>query len=366
MGHYYRLVNWKNTLKIWVDIDNAPHVLVLSPIIRRLRSLGHEVWISARDFGQVVPLLKLHGLSAEIIGQHAGKSKYRKILFLFSRSVRLFFYAFNRHFDLALSHGSRATFAPCRLLRIPLVLMQDYEYTAFPPFICRWASLWLLPKVVTNEILKLRGYNINKRLEYPGLKEELYIYADRPNSGILTELGISESKVIILLRPPATMAHYHIHASEELFFLSLDYLAACPNVHIILLPRTPGQAKDLEYYIQSKMIPNISIPDKVYRGPELILSVDIVMGGGGTMNREAACLGVPVYSMFAGKLGAVDRHLIQTRKMKMVTGLQDLAMIPLRKKPNPTAVNGTQVTEKLIDFIVNALLAVGRKYGAES
>jgi len=244
--------------------------------------------------------------------------------------------------------------------------MQDYEYTAFPAFVCRWASLWLLPKVVTNEILKLRGYSINKRLEYPGLKEELYVYADRPNDVILTELGIPESKVIVLLRPPATMAHYHVHASEELFFLSLNYLAARPNVHVILLPRTPDQEKDLQYYIQSKMIPNISIPGKVYRGPELILSVDIVMGGGGTMNREAACLGVPVYSMFAGKLGAVDRYLIQTKKMKTVSGLQDLAMIPLRKKMTPTAANGTQVTEKLIDFIVNALLAVGRKHGAKS
>lgn len=350
-------------MRIWVDIDNAPHVLVLGPLIRRLQSLGHEVLVTAREYGQVVPLLALHHLDAEIIGRHAGRSKYKKMLFLVSRSVRLFFFAIHRHFDLSLSHGSRAIFVPCRLLRIPLVLMQDYEYTAFPPFVCRWATLWLLPKVVTNDILKLRGYHINRRLEYPGLKEELYVYEERPNDDILTELGIPESKVLVLLRPPATMAHYHIRASEKLFHLSLDYLASRPNVHIILLPRTTDQKKDLEFYIHSKMITNISIPSKVYRGPELILSVDIVMGGGGTMNREAACLGVPVYSMFAGKLGAVDRYLIESKKMKVVRGLQDLVMIPLRKKQKPAAANGTELTEMLLDFIVRALLAAAKKNG---
>jgi hypothetical protein len=338
----------------------------LGPIVRRLRSLGHDVRISARTYGQVVPLLALYGLEAQIIGRHAGKSKLKKVLFLIARSLRLFLYAFGSRFDLALCHGSRAIFAPCRLLRIPLVLMSDYEYTAFPSFICSWASLWLLPEVMTDEILEGRGYRVDRCRRYPGLKEELYVYRDRPNTGILAELGVLESKVIVLVRPPATMAHYHVRASEKLFHLALDYLTARSNVHVILVPRTDSQKKDLERYITSKAISNISIPRKPYRGPELILSADVVLGGGGTMNREAACLGVPVYSMFAGELGAVDKHLILTGKLKTVAGLQDLAEIPLRKKPRLTAAAGAEVSEKLVDFIVDALLSVGRKRGGKA
>lgn len=346
------------TLRIWFDLENAPHVLILAPVIRHLKELGHQVYVTARDYGQVSELMALYGVEGRIIGRHAGKSKLRKVLFLMARTVRLLFYSVRMRFNLAVCHGSRGVFLPCKLLGIPVVLLTDYEHTAFPGLLQGWARLMLVPQVMSDEALLARGYHIDRCRKYPGLKEDLYVHDCAADPGIRATLGIPEEKVMVLIRPPATMAHYHVKAGEKLFYSVLDHLAGIAGVHVVLVPRTADQRLEVQKYVSDRGIRNLTIPARAFRGPELILSADVVIGGGGTMNREAACLGVPVYSMFAGTLGCVDRHLIESGKMGLVESLEDLAAIHLMKrKPNGRQKGGI-ASDRLVGYIVDQILSV--------
>ena len=59
-------------MRIWVDVTNSPHVVVLRPVIERWRADGHDVAITARDFAQTLGLLQRYGLDHTAIGHHQG------------------------------------------------------------------------------------------------------------------------------------------------------------------------------------------------------------------------------------------------------------------------------------------------------
>ena len=147
---------------------------------------------------------------------------------------------------------------------------------------------------------------------YPGLKEDLYVHDFRPDPSFLADLHIDPRSILILMRPPATMAHYAVKKSSVIFEHVLDYLCSTKCVQLILLPRTKQQSGEMKSLVSSRGYTNILIPDTVYNGPSLIWYSDLVISGGGTMNREAAALGVPVFSIYQGPIGAVDQHLIST------------------------------------------------------
>ena len=56
----------------------SAHVLVFRPLIEVLRGRGDTVEITARDYAQTLQLLELHGLEAEVIGHHGGRSRTGK------------------------------------------------------------------------------------------------------------------------------------------------------------------------------------------------------------------------------------------------------------------------------------------------
>ena len=74
-GHSLRRV-----MRIWVDLTNSPHVLVLRPIVEVLRAQGHEVQITARDFAQTLDLLEDAELEHTVVGpSHGGASRVSKV-----------------------------------------------------------------------------------------------------------------------------------------------------------------------------------------------------------------------------------------------------------------------------------------------
>jgi hypothetical protein len=66
--------------KIWIDLDNSPHVPFFAPIIPELQARGFEIFLTARDSYQVVGLLKYYKIPARVIGKHSGKLKIMKLL----------------------------------------------------------------------------------------------------------------------------------------------------------------------------------------------------------------------------------------------------------------------------------------------
>jgi uncharacterized protein len=339
-------------------MDNAPHVHVLRPIILDLEERGHQVDITARDYGQTLPLLRMYGLTATRVGRHAGKNLVMKYVAFVLRSAGLFFFGLGKGFDAAFCHGSRSVIPAARLLGVPVVCLSDYEHSRFPSFMKSWVRLFLVPDVIPVEAISDRSLPVSRIHRYPGLKEDLYIHDFEPDSSFAGEMGIDTRCVLVLVRPPASMAHYAVKESEDVFQLALEYFAGQKGTQIILLPRTERQKAELRALVRNREYVNIFIPDAVYNGPNLVWHADLVISGGGTMNREAAALGVPVFSIYQGPMGAVDRHLVRAGRLVHAKGLEELRNIPLVKSTPRYGVPRSAVARAARDSIVSEILRV--------
>jgi uncharacterized protein len=340
--------------RVWIDIDNSPHVPFFLPIIDELRSRGMEVILTARDIYQVCDLLEFYKLPCQVIGRHYGKNKALKVLGNCMRAVQLMPTTRKSRPDLALSHGSRAQILVCKALGIPSVMMHDYEHSTKTGFL---TPDWVfMPDVIPSRAMNGNEHRI---LKYPGIKEDVYVPRFRPEPSVLKELGIAEDELVVTLRPPATEAHYHNRESESLFAETVRMLAEQTHVRAVTLPRNARQAEQLRQewagvIAEGKMI----IPARPVDGLNIIWFSDLVISGGGTMNREAAALGVPVYSIFRGKIGAVDQYLERTGRLTLIESVQEVRQkIVLRRRDRASQPDrGERPTLRfIIDNIVKIL-----------
>jgi uncharacterized protein len=320
-GHAILATRRGSAATIWIDLDNSPHVPFFAPIIEELEQSGHSILVTARDCFQVCELADLLKLNYRRVGRHYGKNPVWKLAGLGWRSLQLVPSVLRDKPILALSHGSRSQLLVANLLRIPSVTIADYEF----------AKIWMLvrptwvmtPEIIADSTIHARKENI---LKYPGIKEDVYVPRFNPDPGLLAKLGLDERDVIVLVRPPATEAHYHRPESDELFEEVLNFLGSKPQVKMILLPRNQRQGSDIrskwaELFVKGRIL----IPSSVLDGLNLIWHSDLVISGGGTMNREATALGVPVYSIFRGRIGAVDRYLAAEGRLTLIENREDIA-----------------------------------------
>lgn len=348
----------EKTYRIWVDLDNAPHVLVMKPIIDWLAAKGNHVEITARDYGQTVPLLQLFGLKHKVIGKHAGRCMHRKIFLFMTRSVALLLFARKKQYGAVLTHGSRSAYIPAKLLGIPLIMITDYEHGFLPRFMRKWPRLVMVPEVMPDEASGQLCTGRCTLRKYPGLKEELYVYDLEPDPTSLMAMGLDLGKQIVLIRPPASMAHYHVTEGDQVLVEVLEYFREKPNAQVILLPRTFEQTAELRQYLSKHESRNIRIPQEVSYGPNMIYYSDLVISGGGTMNREAACMGIPVFSIFRGPLGSVDRHLIREGKLRMLETVDVLEAFVIEKTPKIDLSSKRAIRQHLVEFIGKTVLSV--------
>jgi predicted glycosyltransferase len=326
-------------MKIWIDFDNSPHIPLFSPIIGELEKRGHSVILTARNAYQVAELADLFGLNCKMIGRHYGKNKFLKVFGVCFRALQLVPVMLNEKPDLALSHGSRGQLLASFLLGIPTMVMLDYEHSS-------QGLMWLkpswviVPEMMSDEAIK---HNRKRVLRYRGIKEDVYVPRFAPDPTIKTQLGLAESDLLVTIRPPASEAHYHQAESDELFEALVKHLSNQPDIKMVVLPRNGRQ----EHIIRETWAGLISegkliIPKHVVDGLNLIWHSDLVVSGGGTMNREAAALRVPVYSIFRGKIGSVDRYLADRGRLVLVETVEDvknkikLARWPRAERPEST------------------------------
>jgi predicted glycosyltransferase len=350
---------------IWIDLDNSPHVPLFAPIIRHFREKGVEVILTVRDHSQTVELLDLAGFAGTytIIGRHYGKSRIDKVRGLMVRSKQLVSHINQQHkqISVAVSHGSRSMVLAARWLKIPVLTMYDYEFTETSIF-NRFSTKVLVPDRIPDSVLDEIGLGANKRVKYPGLKEELYVNRFEPTPDFrkrfLTKHGHADEarKVLVTLRPPATTANYHSDKSEVLLDDILHFLLNAANVVTVIVPRTHEQAAEM-----SKRIANVAdagtrciLLDEAVDGLELAYASDLLISGGGTMNREAGLLGVPVYSIFAGRQGALDRQMETEGTITFIRDARDLSKIRLeRHEHGPT----NTLTDRLESFVIDQISA---------
>lgn len=315
----------KGRRKIWIDLDNSPHVPFFHPIMAELKK-KYDIFATARDCFQVCGLADLYNIGYERIGRHYGRNVLLKYAGLVIRSLQLAPAALRMKPDLAISHGSRSQLMACDFLRIPSLLIMDYEYSA------QIEPTWLmLPEVIPASNV---NFDPGRILRYPGIKEDVYVPSFRPDPAIVEELDLPDDSVIVTVRPPATEAHYHNPEGEMLFMSAMEFLIRnIRKTKIILLPRSDRQAAFIRRrWAVPLAAGTLAIPGKVVNGLNLIWHSDLVISGGGTINREAAALGVPVYSIFQGKIGAVDRYLSDSGRLTLIHDNNGLRFISLTKR----------------------------------
>jgi predicted glycosyltransferase len=334
-------------LKIWVDMTASAHVLVFRPLIELLRERGHEVEITARDYAQTLQLLELHGLEAEVVGRHGGRSRIGKARSLFSRLHGLKKWARPRRFDLALAHGSHELTLTARRLGIPSATTHDYEFATLQHQLgMRAATKVVVPEAIPVDRLAKLGVRPPKLLRYPGLKEEYYLADFEPDRSVLERLGVDAGRILVVLRPPPDVSLYHRH-SNPLFPQTLDYLGAHDEVQAVVLPRTEEQRG----FVRTLDLPSVIVPEAAVDAQSLIALADVVVSAGGTMNREAAALGVPVYTTYGGRLGGVDEELIRDGRLKPLT---DPRALELRRRDGSTAERVRRDPASLLDLLLTA------------
>ncbi|HRD02754.1 MAG TPA: DUF354 domain-containing protein [Candidatus Saccharicenans sp.] len=306
--------------RIWIDLDNTPHVPFFIPIIRELRKRGHEVILSARDAFQVCDLANKKGLSYACIGKHYGKNPLKKVIGLFWRGCQLFPFAKKNKPSLALSHGARSQILIANILGIPTILLTDYEHsqTIYPA-----RAHWLIvPEILMGQVKKVQANRIHY---YRGIKEEVYVTDFEPDLELASALGLKEDEIIITVRPPAEEAHYYNPESTNLFIELMERIAKAEGIRAILLPRHKIQEQKLRrtyphWFVNDKVI----VPHEALDGLQVLWISDLVVSGGGTMNREAAALGVPVFSIFRGKTGKVDKMLESQGRLVLIKNKDEI------------------------------------------
>jgi predicted glycosyltransferase len=306
--------------KIWIDLDNSPHIPFFAPIVPKLEALGYSVVMTGRDAYQVSELVELFNLDCKIIGRHYGKIKLLKAWGVVLRALRLIPFIVQEKPDLAIAHGSRAQILASFLLGITVLQIGDYEHSSRGLLL---AADWeIVPDVIPPEAVYLDPKRV---LRYHGIKEDVYAPGFKPDPAIKAQLGLLESDLVVTIRPPASEAHYHNPQSDELFQAVIEHLAKHPDAKMIVLPRNGRQAAQIrELWPELISKARILIPERVLDGLNIIWYSDLVISGGGTMNREAAALGVPVYSIFRGKIGAVDRYLAGQGRMVLIENVEEI------------------------------------------
>jgi predicted glycosyltransferase len=329
--------------RVWIDLTNSPHVLFFRPILRRLDEAGTESVVTARDYAQTLGLLELYGIPHTVVGRHGGARITGKMTGFARRSVALARYGrATRGIRQTVSHGSNDLSVAARLLGLHSTVLHDYEgATTMHRINFRLADKVMVPEVIPFDALRSLGLDERRYRPYAGIKEQVSLADFDPDPAVLEQLGLDEARPVAVLRPPATMSLYHRGLENRLFDEVLEHLRAT-DAQVVLLPRTPAQAA------QFSGARAVTVPARPVDGPSLVYAADVVVSAGGTMNREAALLGTPTWTTFAGEMGAVDRMLIESGRMRVLERPEQLVVEKRRPTSPQYEALADAVTEEIL------------------
>ena len=310
-------------MRVWVDLTNTAHVVVLRPLVELLEARGHEVAITVRPLSHTIELLEDWGHPYTAFGEHGGVRRADKARAAASRARRMV--AFGRAhgpFDAALAHGSTDLPIASRVLRIPNATMFDYEWALAQHHLnCRLANRVLVPEAIPPERLRRFGARGRKLVRYPGLKEEYVLHGFEPDAGVLDQLGVDRSLPLAVIRTAPSYALY-LGGSETPLLPRLLKRLDGEGVQSVVLVRNAEQAADVE----SLGLPRVIVPARAVDARSLVAFADALVSAGGSMNREAAALGTPVWTMFEGTMGGVDEQLVEEGRLKILTDPEEVVV----------------------------------------
>ena len=339
-------------MRIWIDLANSPHVPFFRSLADEFLQRNHELVLTARAFAETVELAQAVGFSAEVIGGHGGGRLSGKAGNLVQRALALARWARGRGIELAVSHNSYSQILAARALGLRTVTLMDYEHQPANHLAFRFASRLIVPAALPQEALSRYGAQPARVFRYNGIKEDVYLadfQADPHFLQVLNNFGVTPDDVLVTLRPPASDALYH-RFENQLFDQLLDRLLAEPPVKIVLLPRNESQRHTYSARGQSNLI----VPAQALDGANLIAHSDLVISAGGTINREAAALGVPAASIFLGEWAAIDNQLMKEGRLQKLGTLEDVNKLRFEKKQGNRAQRNLSVRSEVASLILDS------------
>jgi uncharacterized protein len=336
-------------MRLWIDLANSPHVPFFKALAKKFVAQGHEIETTAREFAETIPLARAAGFTPQVVGAHGGRAVSAKAGTLLSRAWTLARWARGRKFDLAISHNSYSQILAARALGIKTITLMDYEHQPANHLSFRLSSRIIVPTSFPARRLRHYGARVGKVRRYHGTKEDVYLADFQPDPSFgaqLCELGVNPDNVLVLMRPPAHDALYH-RFLNPMFDDALVILLANVNVQVILLPRNEAQRVMYSTNAGERLI----IPAEPLHGPNVIAASDLVISAGGTINREAAALGVPAVSIYIGQWAAVDEELIKEGRLQRISEPDELRNLPLQKKQSANPRRSTEVIDEVVRLI---------------
>lgn len=337
-------------MRIWIDLANSPHVPFFRSLQNEFVRRDHEVVVTARDFAETVELAKAAGFEPDVIGGHGGGKLSGKAGNLVQRAMSLARWGRGRGIDLAVSHNSYSQILAARALSLKTVTLMDYEHQPANHLAFRLASRIIVPATFPQAALDRFGAAPEKVKRYDGTKEDVYLadfHSDPAFVEQLAKLGVGPGNILIVARPPASEALYH-RFENELFDQLIERLINTPAVKVILLPRNESQRNKFEQRKHDQLI----VPTNTLDGANLIAHSDLVVSAGGTMNREAAALGVPAASIYLGEWAALDEHLVTHGRLRKISKLEEVNELRIQKKGQVNARRAHQVAAEVASLIL--------------
>ena len=318
-------------MKVWIDLANSPHPLLFGPVARQLEFQGAAVAVTVRDHAQTLELALERWPEAEVIGGPSPSGRLSKPREIAGRAAALARWAATERPDVALSHNSYAQILAARRRRIRTVTAMDYEHQPANHLAFRAAHQILLPEALPEPVVRRQGARARKVVRYPGLKEELYLADFEPDPAIEAKLGLRRDGLrLAVARAAPAGAAYH-PTENPLLERTLRHLSDVGEHLTVVLARHPEQRRQ----IGRLELPRTVVPVAAVDARSLLWQADLFVGAGGTMTREAALLGIPTASIFAGRPAALDLWLERRGLLTQLGDPRGLGALGPRSQPRP-------------------------------
>lgn len=288
---------------IWFDFTNPPHVNFFLPLIKYFSNKGYKSILTAREFVETVKLLESQNLSFKIYGKHGGRKKLSKISNLILRETKLLTKV--KSFDISFSSNYEAPLASW-FKRKPAFVFDDNDIS--PNWLyAKFAKFVMSPEAIDKEAMYSMGIRKKQLITYGGFKEDIYIADYKPNYNFLNEIPFKE---FVTVRPENIEASYVPKGTKSIVPVLVKSLIK-KGINILYLPRYESDKSYIDINNDK-----IFVPDKPLNGLDVCYYSKAVITGAGTFSREAAVMGTPAVSFFAGnKFLGVDKKMFHENKV---------------------------------------------------
>lgn len=292
-------------MKVWIDISNTPHVNFFKGIIKSFESRGHETFVTSRDFDGLSALLDLHGIKHTVVGRHGGFCKKSKLVESSKRILELSEIINSEDIDLALYkhsvEGARVSYG----LGIPSICVLDNETAiAQNKLMLPLSSKVIAPNAISMEEITRFGVDESQVIRFNGFCEIANISDFKYDDSFISQLGLSEDKSTIVMRPEPVKANYYNGNKEKTIIKAILEKTKClKDYQFVVFPRFEEQKSVFNY-------DNVIVPEEPVDALSLMSYSDLVISAGGSMNREAVALNTPALTTYPEKLLAVTKKMI--------------------------------------------------------